>query len=186
MMAKGEQRRPLRRVVTGTDAEGRSAVVSDGPPTRVVTWDPAPDAPPGVAVLWGHDQAPRLAGGYQDAAASLATYFPTQPGGTRFIIERFDPGYGDDPAKSAAMRAALARARLEINMAEDGEGGFHATTTVDYGIVLSGRIELVTDRDVVTLEPGDVVVQNGVAHAWRNPFDEVCEVAFIMVGATSG
>lgn len=186
MALEGGQKRSIRRVVTGIDADGRSAVVSDGPPTRVVAWNAEPDAPPGVAVLWGHDQVPQLPDGYEDAAVSLDTFFPRFPGGTRFIVERFDPGYGTDAGKSAAMRDALARARITINMAVDGEEGFHATNTVDYGIVLSGRIQLVTDRDVVALEAGDVVVQNGVDHAWRNVFDEVCEIAFIMVGATSG
>lgn len=186
MASGGRQHRPIRRVVTGLDADGRSAVVSDGPPTRAVVWDPAPGAPPGVAVLWGHDHIPQLVEGGQDAAVSLEAFFPPVPGATRFFVERFDPGYGTDPEKSAAMREAFARAGIKISMAVDGESGFHATASVDYGIVLAGRIQLVTDRDEVTLEAGDVIVQNGVLHAWRNPFDEVCEVAFIIVGAARG
>jgi hypothetical protein len=186
MTSEGRQYRPIRRVVTGLDADGRSAIVSDGPPTRAVVWDPAPDAPPGVAVVWGHDEVPQLADGYQDPAVSLAAFFPPAPGATRFFVERFDPGYGTDPEKSAAMRDAFARARLSISMAVDAERGFHTTATVDYGIVLAGRIQLVTDRDEVTLAAGDFIVQNGVLHAWRNVFDEVCEVAFIVIGARNG
>jgi hypothetical protein len=186
MSSEGGHKRPIRRVVTGLDDDGRSAVISDGPATRSVTWDPAPDAPAGVAILWGHDDVPRLADGYGDAAVSVETFFPPLPGATRFFVERFDPGYGTDPGKSAAMRDAFARARIKISMAVDGESGFHATATVDYGVVLSGRIQLVTDRDEVTLEAGDVIVQNGVVHAWRNVFDEVCEIAFVLVGARNG
>ncbi|WFU41513.1 cupin domain-containing protein [Bradyrhizobium sp. CB82] len=48
--------------------------------------------------------------------------------------------------------------------------GMHTTDTVDYGILVEGEISLeLDDGQVVALKPGDVVVQNGTRHAWRNP-----------------
>jgi uncharacterized cupin superfamily protein len=46
----------------------------------------------------------------------------------------------------------------------------HRTQSVDYGIVLEGRIESVLDSGEVTLmQRGDVMVQRATMHSWRNP-----------------
>ncbi len=45
----------------------------------------------------------------------------------------------------------------------------HRTVSLDYGVVLEGEIELVLDRgETKLLTRGDVVVQCGTNHAWRN------------------
>ncbi|KAJ5904223.1 hypothetical protein N7504_006606 [Penicillium tannophilum] len=46
----------------------------------------------------------------------------------------------------------------------------HRTQSLDYGIVLEGEIEMELDDGSVTLlRKGDVAVQRGTKHAWRNP-----------------
>ncbi|KAH7133860.1 hypothetical protein EDB81DRAFT_805217 [Dactylonectria macrodidyma] len=46
----------------------------------------------------------------------------------------------------------------------------HRTQSLDYGIVLDGSIELVMDSgDTQLMHRGDVAVQRGTMHAWRNP-----------------
>jgi mannose-6-phosphate isomerase-like protein (cupin superfamily) len=169
----------MRRVVTGLGPDARSMIVFDGPPTRTVSWHPA-TVPPGISIVWGFDDAAR-ATRHMDQTGAITTFFPP-PGGTRFLIEHFDPGYGVDAEKSLLMRKALDRAGLRIAMATDEAGGVHATATVDYGIVVSGRIRLLTDTSEVTLQAGDAVVQTGVRHAWRNDFDQPCVMAFVLVG----
>jgi mannose-6-phosphate isomerase-like protein (cupin superfamily) len=61
----------------------------------------------------------------------------------------------------------------------------HRTNSIDYGIVLSGQLELELDDERVTLlGPGDIVVQRGTMHRWRNPSrSEVCRIAFILIEA---
>ncbi|KAK5717255.1 hypothetical protein LTR15_009146 [Elasticomyces elasticus] len=45
----------------------------------------------------------------------------------------------------------------------------HRTLSLDYGVVLEGEIELVLDSgETQLLGRGDVVVQRGTNHAWRN------------------
>ncbi len=45
----------------------------------------------------------------------------------------------------------------------------HKTNTVDYAVVYDGEIWLeLDDAKTVHLRRGDVVVQNGTRHAWRN------------------
>jgi quercetin dioxygenase-like cupin family protein len=61
----------------------------------------------------------------------------------------------------------------------------HRTNSLDYGIIISGAIELILDDGVTALvEPGAVVVQRGTIHSWRNPSDtETARVAFVLLDA---
>ena len=61
--------------------------------------------------------------------------------------------------------------------------GMHTTQTVDVGVVLDGQLVLELDDGEVLLGPGDVIVQNGTRHAWRNRGDRNCTMAFVMIGA---
>lgn len=45
----------------------------------------------------------------------------------------------------------------------------HRTVSLDYGIVLIGEVELVLDSgETRVMKVGDVCVQRGTNHAWRN------------------
>lgn len=62
--------------------------------------------------------------------------------------------------------------------------GMHKTPTLDYGVVLDGRISLELDDGViVNLERGDTFVQHGARHAWRNPNDTPATIAVVLMGA---
>ena len=87
----------------------------------------------------------------------------------------------DDPGKMAAV-VAEAASRLDMGgVMEDDNPGMHTTDTIDYGIILSGEIDLELDEGEVHLGPGDVVVQRGTRHAWRNRGSEPCKIAFILI-----
>lgn len=46
----------------------------------------------------------------------------------------------------------------------------HRTVSLDYGIVIEGEVELVLDSgETKLMKRGDVAVQRGTMHAWRNP-----------------
>ena len=63
--------------------------------------------------------------------------------------------------------------------------GMHTTDTIDYGIVLRGEVSLELDGGRVEhLRAGDVVVQNGTRHAWRNSGSESALIAFVLIGAS--
>ncbi|KAI0379215.1 hypothetical protein F5Y04DRAFT_130876 [Hypomontagnella monticulosa] len=70
------------------------------------------------------------------------------------------------------------------NMAPHHSAPMHRTLSIDYAIVLSGEIILELDGgEETTLKAGDFLVQKGVNHMWHNRTDEVCKIAFVMVGA---
>ncbi|KAI1863840.1 uncharacterized protein JN550_009338 [Neoarthrinium moseri] len=46
----------------------------------------------------------------------------------------------------------------------------HRSVSIDYGVLISGELELALDSgESRLLKPGDVVIQRGTNHAWRNP-----------------
>ena len=72
-----------------------------------------------------------------------------------------------------------------VDMLPGGQSPMHRTNSIDYGIVLSGQLELELEDGVKTLlGPGDIVVQRGTNHLWRNPSDsEICRIVFILIEA---
>ena len=45
----------------------------------------------------------------------------------------------------------------------------HRTVSLDYGVVMIGEIELILDSgEARLLKAGDICIQRGTMHAWRN------------------
>ena len=66
---------------------------------------------------------------------------------------------------------------------EPDSPGMHRTDTLDYAIVMSGEISLELDGGVQKhFVAGDIVVQQGTRHAWRNRSATAATVAFCMLG----
>jgi mannose-6-phosphate isomerase-like protein (cupin superfamily) len=59
----------------------------------------------------------------------------------------------------------------------------HATDTIDYLVILEGRVTLVLEDGEAALGPGDLVVDRGVMHGWRNPHAEPCVAAVVNLPA---
>jgi mannose-6-phosphate isomerase-like protein (cupin superfamily) len=179
----------MRRVVTGHSAEGQSIFVSDGEPPRVIKLHNRPGLE--QVEVWATPNIPDNPADEKDPTPTLLSLVPS-PGETRFRIVRFPSALeavraveaGIDPVALAKEYLQKAPGLAEAH--EPGGFGWHRTNTVDYGIVLSGRIRLELDNGVKrTLEQGDCVIQNGTRHAWRNEFEDPCFMAFIMIGAGS-
>lgn len=74
-----------------------------------------------------------------------------------------------------------------VDMLPGKQSPMHRTNSIDYGIVLQGELELELDDGAKTLlHAGDIVVQRGTMHLWRNPSaTEICRIAFILTQATA-
>ena len=74
-----------------------------------------------------------------------------------------------------------------VDMLPGGSSPMHRTNSIDYGIVLSGEVELELDDGVKTLlRAGDIVVQRGTIHLWRNvSASEVCRIVFVLTEANA-
>jgi quercetin dioxygenase-like cupin family protein len=163
-----EKESSMRRVITGLDADGRSTVVSDGPPPvafratsasgieKTAASTPPRAVAPGEAVvheLWALDDRPERRTTDPTVGIEQPAYDPP-PATTKWIITEMGPHL------DAAM---------------------HETPTVDYGLVVAGSVDLGLEAGTVRLEAGDTVLVNGVRHSWlAGP--EGCVIATVLVG----
>jgi quercetin dioxygenase-like cupin family protein len=71
-----------------------------------------------------------------------------------------------------------------VDMLPGQQSPMHRTNSIDYGIIMSGEIELELDDGVKkTVREGGIVVQRGTNHLWRNVTDKPCRIAFILIEA---
>lgn len=143
---------PVRRVVTGHDAEGRAVFRSDERfEPRVI---PSGDA--AMALIW--------------TTASV-------PADNNDETDGRDREAGTTLHNGSVIRI--------VDMLPGGQSPMHRTNSIDYGIVLAGQVELELDDGATRLlGPGDIVVQRGTIHLWRNPTaTEACRLAFILIEA---
>jgi len=133
---------PLRRVVTGLDADGKSCILIDGPADQVI---------------WATAETPVDNSGTADQGGGFSFAFPR--GGSKFVMLEMPPGDGLFGP------------------------GMHATDTIDYIAVLKGEVVLVTETEEVRCGPGDMIVDRGVMHGWRNHGPDTVFMAIAMIDA---
>lgn len=171
----------IRRVVTGW-LDGEAVIASDVE---------VPEIPLALA---GGVTTVRLCGAATPPAvpnsgglAQSPTFSPP-PGGYHFSIFSVPP-----PSEAAAGQppADIEKAREEMEREVPGllalmdpdVPGMHATTSIDFIVVLSGAITLELDGGVATvLHAGDTVIQNGVRHRWLNNGTERAWIAAVVLG----
>jgi len=163
-MASDDGVAPVRRVIAGIDASGRSVVLADTSSPHVHT---LPGMPPSLALtdLWYVD-GPVDPGAVADTADRELAVGPVT-GGALFRVVQFPP---DD----------------ELPRNEDGDPAlfWHATDTVDFNVVLQGRLVLLVETGSVELGVGDTFVVRGGRHAFSNPGPAPAVLAATAVGVT--
>jgi quercetin dioxygenase-like cupin family protein len=71
-----------------------------------------------------------------------------------------------------------------VDMLPGKESPMHRTNSIDYGIVLSGEIELELDDGAKrTIGQGGIIIQRGTNHLWRNTTDKPARIAFVLIEA---
>lgn len=169
--------RPVRRVVTGHNAQGQAVIQSDAPADRV--FDKL--GPEGLVFheLWNTRETPARidAASGQPQEDRLALSPPSH--GTRIRIVDLPP---DDPDVDAeAVFDRISASDSYKGAGSDRHAAFHRTQTIDYGIVLEGELVLIMDVGETTVRAGDVIIQRGTNHAWANRTGKTCRIAFILI-----
>lgn len=175
-MSKG-----IRRIVTGHDDSGKAIVVSD----EIATNSLSRPNRPGVTLtnFWKTEGQPRFDGPDETLDGPLVLKPPQNGSVFRFV--EFEP---EDPEvmKTLDGRAAFAEMGAADRIKDNQRHPFmHRTDSVDYAVVVKGKIVMMMDEeeDDLVLEAGDVLVQRGNNHAWSNKFDETCIIAFVLMDA---
>jgi mannose-6-phosphate isomerase-like protein (cupin superfamily) len=172
----------VRRVVVANKG-GTSRVVEEGEPPRSAVFT----APQGLAqsLVWRTEPVPPLNYDGTEPTTATRSVLP-QPGGTSLIVLTIPPdgAYADpsfDPVAAAAESAKYSPGLAELF--ESDNPGMHTTPTVDYDVVLEGELWLELTDGEVRLTAGDVVVQHGTRHAWRNRSDKPATLLAVLIGA---
>lgn len=156
----------LRRVITGDDANGRSVIIVDGPPSTVM----AEAGLGGLFEIWADAVSASLdpRDGADRGPQGDPVLSPAR-GGVKvrwFIIEPPPPG-APKPALDAAAKAAFARMGAATHLRDQTRHhAMHATDTLDVICLLKGDASLILEHGETRLKPGQVVIQRGTSHAW--------------------
>jgi len=178
---RGKKPSNYRRVVT-ENVNGKSVVQSDAP-MQAYQFRTVPGYE--HTLMWVNPVTPDLSkeqrfDRYPDSVVP-------GPGGTSLHFVTFPPGsVFADPSfdGTAAQEEALIRLRGLADHFEKEDPGMHKTNTVDYAVVYDGEIWLeLDDSETLHLKRGDVVVQNGTRHAWRNRGTRPVTMLFFLSGA---
>ena len=143
---------PVRRVVTGHDANNVAKVLIDAPATNAKH----PDSGVVSTLMWITDRNPAdIAVGdkIEDMGARIVGTAPPA-NGTRFCVIDFPPG---------------------------NHAHMHRTETIDYVIVIDGEIEMDMDDSTVKLKAGDILIQRGTNHAWRNHTSKPTRMLYVLM-----
>ena len=168
----------LRRIVTGVNEAGRSIVAIDGPA------HPKMEFPGGTGLheIWTD------AGGALDRRAGEAGSEPlrlTPPrGGAKLRWTVLAP----EPAGATREDSERFYANAFASIGAEGDRpdtsrhpGMHLTHTLDFIIVVEGKVRLILDEDERLLGPGDVVVQRGTNHAWSCASDTPAVIVAVLL-----
>jgi len=175
---------PPRRVVTGI-RDGKSVFLSDGPPPNCHHYDGWPGFM--TSVIWATAATPGLPVMIDHEPAPPGRDILPGAGETRLMIVRFPPDsvFADprfDPARLDQEQGFHLNSLADQFESEDP--GMHRTESVDYDIVLENEIWLELDDGATRhLRQGDIAIQNGTRHAWRNRSDRVTTMCFVLIGA---
>jgi len=166
----------IRRVVTGHDAQGRSKVIIDGHADTVL------DIGYGnyITELWATYESLSSNVSNVDAAVASPKHRTPPPYGQKLRIIEFAP---DEQVDMKAMDERLAKSMREGRMRGSVKGHLHRTESVDYVIVLKGEVWHQTELDEIHLSSGDVLIQRGTYHAWRNRSAEPVLLAVLLLDA---
>ncbi len=170
--------RPIRRVVTGHDKNGKAVMIYDGsaPNARV--------RPNGLVstLMWVTDKTPYSEKTTDEGNRETGITPPIE--GSIFRILEIPP----ESTRTAdqAQAAGVGGADLDRGLERDHNArhsGMHRTESIDYALVLEGEIDMLLDDTETHLKAGDVVIMQGTYHAWANRTNKTCMMAFILIGA---
>lgn len=173
----------VRRIITA-ERDGKSRVLSDEPVANTHDFVAVPGFQ--TTLAWSAPAVPALPFDGSDPVARVTSMVP-QPHGSTLIIVQFPPDSVMTAPDFDGAAAGAEQAEYLPGLAEsfDPDGsGMHRTQTLDYDIILEGELWLELDEgELRHLKAGDIVIQNGTRHAWRNLGDKPARMAAVLIGA---
>jgi hypothetical protein len=174
----------MRRIVTKNDNEGKSYIISNDI-TNIETPLAELDDRFKFFNLWTTDTMPVMLNNDDPIKDKHVSTTPVK-NGSMFRIVNYPPEKVllDKINKMSAEELVEFEKRIGIKLSLCGKHPLmHMTNSIDFGIVLTGEIYLVLDKEDVLLKPTDTIIQRGTSHAWSNRSDKDCLMAYVLLDA---
>ncbi|MCA8902393.1 MAG: hypothetical protein KDA53_14215 [Hyphomonas sp.] len=162
-----------RKYVLANRPDGRSGILLN----KDVSSDGAVD-------LWINAQTPSPLIFYGDPTDGRELMHEPPDGGAIFRIVTFNRELNDiTPEQMLEMHKALNSDHVptleELQTAK--HPSMHKTDTLNYFVLLSGKLWMLSEEEDVLLEPGDFVVQMGGIHGWKVESEEPAVLACVLI-----
>ncbi|KAI0075310.1 hypothetical protein K474DRAFT_1429548 [Panus rudis PR-1116 ss-1] len=149
---------PIRRVITGHTLEGKSTILRDET-TPALRWFP-------------------------DKPTTIYDFYRTNEHPAKLDSELTQGEWVDEIAKDHSLVSTNGSTFRSIDYPPGSEAPFHRTPTIDYAIVTKGSVTaLLEDGSTSVLKEGDVFVQRGTLHGWKNETNEWARIFFVMLAS---
>jgi mannose-6-phosphate isomerase-like protein (cupin superfamily) len=172
------EKKPVRRIVTGHDADGKAVILMDSATPYVAQRGEGNV----ISLCWITNESPVDLSHTRDQANQKTGVPPPRNGSICRVVD-FAPFKGEpkgvdhheilkqmgiDPATQGYMRHIFT----------------HRTRSIDYAIVLEGEIDMLLDDTEVRVKAGDILVQQGTNHAWVNNSTKPCRICFVLIDSS--
>lgn len=171
----------LRRIVTQDGANGRSSVLIDAKPARLLAVDEG-----GLAEIWTAAPGPALLGGADRLAEDDVRLEPAR-GAVKvrwFTVPVEDNSASPEvrEAKAAFGFAACGASHARVDTSRHPM--MHKTETLDVIVLVKGSVDLLLDDgEAKAMKQGDVVIQRATNHAWVNRGTETALLVAVLINA---
>jgi quercetin dioxygenase-like cupin family protein len=137
-------------------------------------------------VVTGHDASGRAIVKIDEITNNVSSNRPGQSACVIWTTSESpadNTGGGDDSLRTVGTTLANGTVFRIVEYAPGVSPRVHRTDSIDYGVVISGEIDMQLDDAEVHLKAGDVLVQRGTIHNWVNRAAVPCVIAFVLVDA---
>ena len=171
----------LRRIVTEDGAQGRSRVLIDAGPARLLAADES-----GLAEIWTAALGAQLLAG-EDRLANDDVRLEPAPGSLKvrwFTVPVEDNAAAPEEREAKAAFGFAACGALHARVDTSRHPMMHKTGTLDVIVLVKGTVDLLLDDgEAKAMKPGDVVVQRATNHAWVNRGNETALLVAVLLDA---
>jgi len=156
----------MRRVITGDDVSGQSLVIVDGPPSAI-NGDPNVG---GLFDIWHDAASGRLDPKVHSDLGPTRNVLSPSSGNVKvrwFVIPPRPTGVPVD-VMNQMTRERFASFDAEHHLTDQSKHpAMHRTESIDVICLLQGEVDLILDKSVTRIKPGQIVIQRGTSHGWE-------------------
>jgi len=136
--------------------------------------------------LWSNGETPADLNEQGDPTAGKGFLHEPPDGGAILRILDFQPESARPATDPRTLHKEIGSVHIPSAeyLARAKHPSMHKTDTLNYFVLLTGRLWALSEGKDVLLEPGDVLIQKGAMHGWRNDGPDLARLFAVLIDAT--